>query len=564
MQSLMRTAGRGLSVGLAGVLVAGTTALVAPAQAVSDVAPEAPHLDWRISTTFVEHLFTGEMYPGAVATNPLPGVVSDGAKYTDGGLFGGADDTFTFPQASKKVVDGDVVRSYRGTVEGTFVNGSTRYYSVTVSDPVVTVTKEGAGSITATVSSEVYDNPGQVAAVTAPRQVVMADIASVSVEGTRTAVTPAWGGVIPAGSPVATELGIPAGQPIDGKAFSPELIKNLVSTTRAHFYQSSTSASQAKKTPAVATLVTTPSVSSEVTIANRAEGLGITVKGHDFSAVTKPGDAGVYVALAPVDTVVNYSDRSTTAAMAAVDYVVPQRFQGSEFTAVLNVPTEKLEIGKKYAIFTWQAHLHSNSSQDTKTPVEIDWTKWNPTATSTTLSAKGGTLAATLTAKVSPAAAGKVTFKEGTKTLGTANVVNGVATLKVSGLTGGTKSVSAVFAPAKADEFKASTAKTVRVAVAKAASKTTLKVTKKATRKKTGKVSVSIAGGKVKATGKVKVVVKAPGKKAVTKRVTLKKGKAAVALTKAKKKGTYAVTVTYAGDAKLKAPKKKVVKFKVK
>ena len=224
MKSLMRTTGRAMAAGLAGALVAGTTVLASPAQAIADVAPEAPHLDWRISTTFVEHLFTGEMYPGAVATNPLPGVVRDGAEFVEGGAFGGADDTFTFPQVSKKVVDGDVIRSYRGTVEGTFVSGGTRYYSVRVSNPVVTVTEEGEGSIAATVSSEVYDNPGQVAAVTAPRQVVMADIDSVSSAGTQSSVTPAWSGVVPADSAEATELGIPAGQPIDGKAFNPEFI----------------------------------------------------------------------------------------------------------------------------------------------------------------------------------------------------------------------------------------------------------------------------------------------------------------------------------------------------
>ena len=99
---------------------------------------------------------------------------------------------------------------------------------------------------------------------------------------------------------------------------------------------------------------------------------------------------------------------------------------------------------------------------------------------------------------------------------------------------------------------------------AKLASKTTLKVRKKATRKKAGALAVTVTGKHVKPAGKVTATLKVAGvKKAKKVTVRLKNGKASVKLPRAKKKGTYKVTVKYAGNANFKVSTRKVT-FKVK
>lgn len=92
-----------------------------------------------------------------------------------------------------------------------------------------------------------------------------------------------------------------------------------------------------------------------------------------------------------------------------------------------------------------------------------------------------------------------------------------------------------------------------------------VKVTKKATRKKAGKVRVVVRAGKAgkaRATGRVRVRIKAPGRKIVTRHVRLTRGKAVVKLPRAKRKGVYRVRATYAGNAKFRASKK-VVTYRV-
>ena len=119
----------------------------------------------------------------------------------------------------------------------------------------------------------------------------------------------------------------------------------------------------------------TPAVTAAMSAASYADGVKIKVAGTGFNPTTNPGDAGIYVALAPNNTVINYADRASLAAFPVVDYVTPARFSADTFATVLAAPTAKLVPGTSYSIFTWQAHTHSNATQDTKTPVAIDWTK---------------------------------------------------------------------------------------------------------------------------------------------------------------------------------------------
>lgn len=453
MKSLKRTANRGLAAGIAGALVLGATALVAaPAQA----ADTAGLLTWNVSETFSNMGFQ-EQSNGAVRVAgtgyqfPLTGSTIDG--------------------------DGTITTTFEGSTKAGFVNNGALLYAITVADPKIVLEKDGTGEILATVNSVGSNRDPNV--LTPATEVTVAEFSGATTVDGVTSATPNWEGVLPAGSAEATALGLTtAGRPVDGKSFHPEFLGAIHADVRAHFHF--TASGDTKRPGTFSYAAAKPTLTASVTGASYADGISIVAKGAGFSAVTNPGDAGVYVALAPANTVINYADRSSLSTMASVDYITPDRFVGDTFTAVLNAPTEKLVKGTEYAIFTWQAHTHSNTTQDTKTAVAIDWSKFEK--------------------PVAP----------------------------------------------------------------KKSSKSTVKVTKKATKKKAGKISISVAGGSTKATGKVKVVIKAPGKKTITKKVTLKRGKASVALTKAKKKGTYKLSVSYSGDKKLKAAKKVTKTFKVK
>lgn len=534
MKTLMSTSRRALATGVAGVLVAGGAALVAaPAQAAD--APVAPHLDWRISTQFVEHLFLAPTFGAPV---PDQGVVSDGAQFVEGPAAGGADDTFLFPQVSVTRDGAGVTRSYAGTVAGSFVVSGTTYYAVTVANPVVELEADGTGTISATMSAKVPGQGGAADEVKAPKLVTVADITGSATTGAITTVTPAWDGVIAPGSQTATDLGIGAGKPLEGRSFHPEFIGNLPTTVAAHFYDSGTGSSNAKKPVAPATVVVGPQL-TPVATGDRANGLKITARGTDFTAVTNPGDAGVYVALVKAGTVVNYADRNSLASMPGADYVLPSRFQGPDFTAVINVPTEKLEVGAAYELVTWQAHTHSNTTQDTRTAVSIDWTKfakYTPAITGTVVDGK----LKVAVANAGIPATGNVVVKAAGTADQTVALTNGAAVASLP-TAAGEHTVTVTYA---GDANYAAGTATVKATVATVAPVAKVKAP---TLKKAGKATVTFAGAK-KGT-KVVTTIKVPGvKKAVkVKGKTNAKGKVVVKLPKAKAKGKYVVKVKAKG-----------------
>lgn len=501
MKSSTTRWGRGVAAAVSGALFLGSAAaLAAPAQAATVPALGAPaQLEWKISQTFVNHLYYGMTYNHANPGTPN-GTATGGAEFHEGVIGTAGDETFTFPAASVEKKDGKTIRRYSGTVRGEFAMMGKSYYSVVVSNPVVTIDADGDGSIAATVSSKVNAQPAgtdpRTGAPTAatpeensgPTAATVVEFEDAVVTGTTTKATPNWAGVLPAADQAARDLGLPVSQPKDGNSFSADFLGALLPSTRAHFHDSTSNS--ADKKPGVATLSTTPFIVPTITKNDQATGVEVELKGYDFSAATLEGDKGVYVVVLPQGSAINYEDRAGTLSASLLNRYVgaagtpginAQIVDGAFVTSGL-IPASKVTPRTNYAVSTWQAHVHSNTSQDTTTALAIDWSAW------------------------------KVTPKP---------------------------------APKKS-------------------SKITAKVSKKATKKKTGKVSISVAGGSTKATGKVKVVIKAPGKKTITKKVTLKRGKASVALTKAKKKGTYKLSVSYSGDKKLKAAKKKYVSFKVK
>src|SRR5690606_6261024 len=121
-------------------------------------------------------------------------------------------------------------------------------------------------------------------------------------------VVPDWSGVLAAGSAGATTLGIPEGQPVDGKSFAPEFLGQLTPGVRAHFYASGAT-SDATKAPSPFTIA--PEVTARVISATPAGGLRVGVQGDGFRGVTNPGDKGVYVGLAEAGGLPDVSELPT-------------------------------------------------------------------------------------------------------------------------------------------------------------------------------------------------------------------------------------------------------------
>ena len=160
---------------------------------------------------------------------------------------------------------------------------------------------------------------------------------------------------------------------------------------------------------------------------------------------------------------------------------------------------------------------------------------------------------------------GTVKLVNGSKTLSTATLSQGAATLKVgkAALAPGSATLQVVYVGVP-DAFAGSESDPEGIAVAKGASgKPTLKVTQAPTATKggTGTVAVATSKGLAKAGGTA-VVVLTKGSASQQVSVTLKSGKATVKLPKLAK-GTWSVTITYQGDSHYKSAKSKVYKITV-
>ncbi len=390
-------------------LVGGAFAVVtaaAPAQAVA-----VPALNWQVSQQFKDHLSTRTLGDGA--TESADGVVA-------------------FPRGvgSYNPANGAATVAYQGSVKGAFVNAGTEHYSVTIEDPTVVVDGAGMGSISAVVSAANAAGMGNQASATEPKRVVVTTFtATGGWKGETLSATPNWAGVLPAGSAEATALGIPTGQPVEGKAFAPSFLTQLTPGLRSHFYASG-SASDPKKAPAALTATANPiSTTASVTKASAADGVSIAVAGSGFSALTNPGDQGVYVGLAPSGGLPNVSSQAGMGAFVASDWVAGTRISASgTFASTLVAPTAKLDPTKSYSVYTWRAHTHSTVSQDTETAVTINWAALaKPAVTTTKTQAK-------VKKKPTTKRAGKLVVK-----VSGADAISGKAKVVVKGITGAKK-----------------------------------------------------------------------------------------------------------------------------
>lgn len=382
------------------VASAAATALAASGLALVAAAPAsaatAPSFTWGISQQFEDHLSSQ--------------VLADGAQEPEDGVF-----VFPNGTGSYDTATGAASLTYDGSVQGTFTIPvvGTEVYSVTFADPAVTVEPDGDGTLTALVSAKVNGGMGQPAADVAPKRVTVStfDAPDWTVAGGLASLTatPDWAGVLVPGSAEATALAMKDGQPVDGKSWATDLLGHLPAGLRPHFHASGANA-DAKKAPAAFTAqappaaAATPEVSVSTTATSPENGVTLSVSGSGFRAVTNPGDAGVYVGLAPSGGLPSTDSQTDQGAFAASAWVMPQQMPTGSFTVSITAPTDKLDPSKDYSVYTWQAHTHSNTTQDTETAVAIDWSRLVPATPSKTKPA----VTVKVPKKPTPAKAGKV------------------------------------------------------------------------------------------------------------------------------------------------------------
>lgn len=177
-----------------------------------------------------------------------------------------------------------------------------------------------------------------------------------------------------------------------------------------------------------------------------------------------------------------------------------------------------------------------------------------PIATSTSLSITGST-SHTFTAKVSPAAAGTVTFKNGSSVLGSASVSGGSAHI-VKSLSAGKHVIQAIFTPSSATYAGSSTTRTVYQATVTA----TLKPThgRRGTRPV---VTVRVVASGTTPGGKVVIVFHPPSGPTKKFTVTLSHGVAKFKLPRTVR-GSTKITAMYGGSGAVLAANSKTVIFK--
>ena len=457
MSKLTRGRSRLAALGTAGALAASALA-VAPAAQAAETPVDGAALTWGTSRFLNEHLTAQQFTAGA--TEKTDGVV-----------------TFTGGAGTVDPVAKTARISYKGSAAYAFANEGVSLYGVTFTDPSVVVAADGSGQIVADVS---WFAPG--GATGSAEDTVLTTFTGAATTWSRYAfeATPSWAGTVPADT-------YGEGKPVNGESWAQAFVQKLPSAVMAAFYSSgSNPTSDAKKAPAAFTAqFAAPKVTAEILAASYADGVDLKVTGSNFSAVTKPGDDGVYVGVAPANAQINFDDRvNGTKAMVAVDWVTGKDIVDGSFVKALNLPTAKLVKGTSYVLYTWQAHTHSNTTQDTATPLTLDWSKLE--------APKAAKVAPTVTVKVSKApttrkagkavvrvkgaagvATGKVQVqllqgKKVVKKLGKPSLVRGKVVVKLPKLARGTYKVRASYAGN--DVYKAKTV-TVKVKVVKARKK---------------------------------------------------------------------------------------------
>ena len=527
---------------MAGTIVSGLAlsglVLATPSIASAEEAP-APTLKWKVSQQFKNNI-GARVYTGA--TEDTEGVI-------------------TFPDGVGTHDSGNGVTSvkYSGTVDASFnfPGTTTRCYTITIANPSVEIDATGAGKIVADVSSDVpaVAQCGTTTASSTPvtRVTVTTFTAAASAwtdaaAGKSLTATPDFVGVLPPGTEQAVALTNTQDRPYNGESFAPSFLGAIAPSTRSHFYRTAAAASQPNKFPSAFTAEAPRPTLTATQDTNDATKWNVA--GEGFTRSTNAGDAGVYAGIAPsggMPDVSNIGNISLFAGAAAFFGTAIDATTGA-FNGVITLDPSKLDPTKDYSVYTWRAHTHSTTSQDTETPIDIDFEALKaPTSTSlASVATHSYGNVVSLTATVTGADSGSVVFTEGGSALGEASITDGKATLKLpSTYAVGSHTVKASFAGSSTQAASESATRTFTVKAA--ATTTAASITKKPTTKATGAVRVVVrpAAGVETPRGSVAVVV-AKGTTSYTVKGTLNaNGAVNIALPKVSTAGQWRVSARY-------------------
>jgi LPXTG-motif cell wall-anchored protein len=198
-----------------------------------------------------------------------------------------------------------------------------------------------------------------------------------------------------------------------------------------------------------------------VTPVPRAGG-SVTVTGSGFSTV----QPGIYVGIRPTGgTTDSYTvwvaPGNTEGTIPGLGATAPMNADGS-FRVSATVPA--YTDGATYSVVTRKAHGAVDPTQNTSIPLAYEALPAVATGTTLAVSPSGTATegaAVTLTATVSPAAAGSVEFFDGATSLGVQPVAGGSASTSQSTLVPGAHQLSAVFTPADTSTHVGSTSSPV-------------------------------------------------------------------------------------------------------
>ncbi|MFT4263493.1 MAG: HtaA domain-containing protein [Nocardioides sp.] len=339
---------------------------------------------------------------------------------------------------------------------------------------------------------------------------------------------------------------------------------NLVTTLRTnvesssdisvYFYRTGNTSGNTAKIPAA--FSATGSLRTVTPSVSYGDGSGtVSVSGTYFSPTDGSSSAnnGIYVGVAPSGGLPDVSSQAAMANFAGANWVSNSGIVDGAFSTSFAIDRTKLDPTKSYSVYTWRAHSHSETTQDSETPLAIDFDKLKSTIAPAVSGTTSLTYGQSSVLSITAPAAGTVTIS-GLGATTTVAVADGKASFTIPAtLAGGSYTGTVAYTPAEDETWYNATSTTVAVTVAKLAAAVAPTVPKKASSKKALAVTYSLGTA---ATGKLTVTFK-KGKKKVVKTVTLSGGKATVKLTKkqVKKlgKGTWKITTSYAGNAAVKA-----------
>ncbi|MFF2832021.1 HtaA domain-containing protein [Cellulosimicrobium cellulans] len=200
-----------------------------------------------------------------------------------------------------------------------------------------------------------------------------------------------------------------------------------------------------------------PAVENTFTVS----GTGFVGDGARFGAYVVVGEKSIWDGSGPL----------VATGWLQLGWVMPQQVVDGAFTTTLTVPAGSFDPSKEYVVATSAAHGLSatDRSLDTFTPVAVRQPAPEARPTTTALASSATSVvegtAVTFTATVTPQAAGTVRFTAGDTTLGTATVVDGVASYRATGLAAGSHAVTATFVPSDSTAFVGSASSPVTVTV---------------------------------------------------------------------------------------------------